>query len=145
MRGGNISQTMSTLTNSPFRNESPTPKAAKNSNAWRVNSSVQTGESGRNVREKTCVRTVAIRIPKAIPVPIRQSAMIDVYNLAESTSLPRREKVRPQQCDRTNRSYFAKRFSTIGRISSETFASTAAFAFWANACLSTSTKVMPLS
>ena len=43
------------------------------------------------------------------------------------------------------RRHSAKSSSTVGRISSETLPSTASFAFAANAALSTSTKVMPLS
>jgi len=57
-----------------------------------VSSSVQTGELGKKVREKTCIRTVQIRTPKAAPVPTRHNAMINAYNLAESTLLPRRKR-----------------------------------------------------
>ncbi len=140
-----MSHTMSTLTNSPLRNDSPTPNAAIKSKACRVSSSVQTGELDIKDRENTCIRTVPIRRPKAAPVPIRQSAMMNAYNLAENTLTSPSEKVRSRLSDRTGRNHFAKRFSTIGRISSDTFARTASFAFWAKACVSTSTKVMPLS
>ena len=45
------------------------------------------------VREKTCIRTVHIRMLKAAPVAMRHSAIMNAYNLAKNTLLTRRKEI----------------------------------------------------
>mmetsp|Transcript_20148 Transcript_20148/g.26422 ORF Transcript_20148/g.26422 Transcript_20148/m.26422 type:complete len:174 (-) Transcript_20148:1576-2097(-) len=72
---GKASQTISTFTRSPLRNDKPAPKATTNSIAILVSSSVQTGEDAK-VRPTTWVSTAAIKTIKAMPTPILQIATV---------------------------------------------------------------------
>jgi len=100
------------------------------------------------IRPTTWITTATMSTAKASPAPTRATGtMTRVMCRMSCTALPLRAATGAQRgagrggpC-RTD--YWTNRLSTIGLISSFTFASTASLAFAWKAAVSTSTKVMP--